>query len=95
MFIVDYCFLKYGGKVFMFVFMKLFVVQYVESFKKLFNILFEKINVLIGELFLKQRVEVWKNSVVIIVMFQMVENDILIGRIFFEDVVLFVFDEVY
>lgn len=25
----------------------------------------------------------------------MVENDILIGRIFFEDVVLFVFDEVY
>lgn len=95
MLIADYRLSKYGGKVLMLAPTKPLAVQHAESFKKLFNIPPEKINVLTGELSPKQRAEVWKNSVVITATPQTVENDILTGRISLEDVVLLVFDEAH
>ncbi|AMQ17670.1 DEAD/DEAH box helicase [Thermococcus peptonophilus] len=95
MLIADYRLSKYGGKVLMLAPTKPLAVQHAESFKKLFNLPPEKINILTGELSPKKRAEVWKNSVIITATPQTVENDILTGRISLEDVVLLVFDEAH
>ncbi len=66
MLIADYRLSKYGGKVLMLAPpTKPLAVQHAESFKKLFNLPPEKINILTGELSPKKRAEVWKNSVII------------------------------
>ncbi|NJD99783.1 DEAD/DEAH box helicase [Thermococcus sp. LS1] len=95
MLIADYRLQKYGGKVLMLAPTKPLALQHAESFKKLFDIPPEKINVLTGELSPKTRQETWEKSVIITATPQTIENDILTGRISLEDVVLLVFDEAH
>ncbi|ACJ16557.1 helicase-associated endonuclease for fork-structured DNA [Thermococcus onnurineus NA1] len=95
MLIADYRLQKYGGKVLMLAPTKPLALQHAESFKKLFDIPPEKINVLTGELSPKTRQEIWEKSVIITATPQTIENDILTGRISLEDVVLLVFDEAH
>ncbi|WP_297501078.1 DEAD/DEAH box helicase [Thermococcus sp.] len=95
MLIADYRLSKYGGKVLMLAPTKPLAVQHAESFRKLFNLPPEKINVLTGELSPEKRRKVWEESVVITATPQTVENDVLTGRISLEDVVLLVFDEAH
>ncbi|NJE41702.1 DEAD/DEAH box helicase [Thermococcus sp. GR6] len=95
MLIADYRLQKYGGKVLMLAPTKPLALQHAESFKKLFDIPPENINVLTGELSPKTRQEIWEKSVIITATPQTIENDILTGRISLEDVVLLVFDEAH
>ncbi|ASJ04950.1 DEAD/DEAH box helicase [Thermococcus barossii] len=95
MLIADYRLSKYGGKVLMLAPTKPLALQHAESFRKLFNLPPEKINVLTGELSPEKRAEVWRESTVITATPQTVENDILTGKISLEDVVLLVFDEAH
>ena len=95
MLIVDYRLSKYGGKVLFLAPTKPLAVQHAESFKRLFNLPQEKINVLTGELSPEKRGKLWEESVVITATPQTVENDILTGRISLEDVVLLVVDEAH
>ncbi|NJE85722.1 DEAD/DEAH box helicase [Thermococcus sp. CX2] len=95
MLIADYRLSKYGGKVLMLAPTKPLAVQHAESFRKLFNLPADKINVLTGELSPKERAEIWEKSVVITATPQTIENDVLTGRISLEDVVLLVFDEAH
>ncbi|ASJ02484.1 DEAD/DEAH box helicase [Thermococcus profundus] len=95
MLIADYRLSKYGGKVLMLAPTKPLAVQHAESFKRLFSLQPDKINVLTGELSPEKRKEVWENSVVITATPQTIENDILTGKISLEDVVLLVIDEAH
>ncbi|NJE60202.1 DEAD/DEAH box helicase [Thermococcus sp. 21S7] len=95
MLIADYRLSKYGGKVLMLAPTKPLAVQHAESFRRLFDLPPERINVLTGELSPKQRAELWARSTVITATPQTVENDILTGRISLKDVVLLVFDEAH
>ncbi|ASA77867.1 DEAD/DEAH box helicase [Thermococcus sp. 5-4] len=95
MLIADYRLSKYGGKVLMLAPTKPLAVQHAESFRRLFDLPPERINVLTGELSPKQRAELWVRSTVITATPQTVENDILTGKISLEDVVLLVFDEAH
>ncbi len=95
MLIADYRLSKYGGKVLFLAPTKPLAVQHAESFKKLFNLPPERINVLTGELSPEKRRKLWEESVVITATPQTVENDILTGRISLEDVVLLVVDEAH
>ena len=95
MLIADYRLSKYGGKVLMLAPTKPLALQHAESFRKLFNLPPEKINVLTGELSPEKRRKIWEDSVVVTATPQTVENDILTGRISLEDVVLLVFDEAH
>ncbi|WP_297508722.1 DEAD/DEAH box helicase [Thermococcus sp.] len=95
MLIADYRLSKYGGKVLMLAPTKPLALQHAESFRKLFNLPPEKINVLTGELSPEKRRKIWEESVVITATPQTVENDVLTGRISLEDVVLLVFDEAH
>jgi len=95
MLIADYRLQNYGGKVLMLAPTKPLAVQHAESFKRLFDLPPENINVLTGEFSPKQRAELWEKSVVITATPQTVENDILTGRISLEDVSLLVIDEAH
>ncbi|WP_297514491.1 DEAD/DEAH box helicase [Thermococcus sp.] len=95
MLIADYRLSKYGGKVLFLAPTKPLAMQHAESFRRLFNLPPEKINVLTGELSPEKRAELWRKSVVITATPQTVENDILTGRISLEDVVLLVVDEAH
>ena len=95
MLIADYRLSKYGGKVLFLAPTKPLAVQHAESFKKLFNLPPERINVLTGELSPEKRRKLWEESVVITATPQTVENDILTGRISLEDIVLLVVDEAH
>ncbi len=95
MLITDYRLSKYGGKALMLAPTKPLALQHAESFRRLFALSPEKINVLTGELPPEKRVEVWRRSVVITATPQTVENDVLTGRISLEDVVLLVIDEAH
>ncbi|AIU70716.1 DEAD/DEAH box helicase [Thermococcus eurythermalis] len=95
MLIADYRLSKYGGKVLFLAPTKPLAMQHAESFRRLFNLPPEKINVLTGELSPEKRAELWKKSMVITATPQTVENDILTGRISIEDVVLLVVDEAH
>ncbi|AJC72358.1 DEAD/DEAH box helicase [Thermococcus guaymasensis DSM 11113] len=95
MLIADYRLSKYGGKVLFLAPTKPLAVQHAESFRRLFNLPPEKINVLTGELSPEKRAELWRKSMVITATPQTVENDILTGRISLEDVVLLVVDEAH
>ncbi len=95
MLISDYRLSKYGGKVLFLAPTKPLAVQHAESFKRLFNLPQEKINVLTGELSPEKRRKLWEESVVITATPQTVENDILTGRVSLEDVVLLVVDEAH
>ncbi|ASJ01683.1 DEAD/DEAH box helicase [Thermococcus gorgonarius] len=95
MLIADYRLSKYGGKALMLAPTKPLAVQHAESFRKLFNLPPEKINVLTGELSPEKRRKIWEESVVITATPQTIENDVLTGRISLEDVVLLVFDEAH
>ncbi len=95
MLIADYRLSKYGGRVLFLAPTKPLAVQHAESFRRLFNLPPEKINVLTGELPPEKRAELWKKSVIITATPQTVENDILTGRISLEDVVLLVVDEAH
>ncbi|GAB6135143.1 DEAD/DEAH box helicase [Thermococcus prieurii] len=95
MLIADYRLSKYGGKVLFLAPTKPLAMQHAESFRRLFNLPPEKINVLTGELSPEKRAELWRKSVVITATPQTVENDVLTGRISLEDVVLLVVDEAH
>ncbi|ACS33669.1 DEAD/DEAH box helicase [Thermococcus gammatolerans] len=95
MLIADYRLSKYGGKVLFLAPTKPLAMQHAESFRRLFNLPPEKINVLTGELSPEKRAELWRKSVVVTATPQTVENDILTGRISLEDVVLLVVDEAH
>ncbi|NJE02629.1 DEAD/DEAH box helicase [Thermococcus sp. MV11] len=95
MLIADYRLSRYGGKVLFLAPTKPLALQHAESFRKIFNLPPEKINVLTGELSPEKRAEVWRESVVITATPQTVENDVLTGRISLEDVVLLVVDEAH
>ncbi|WP_258083978.1 DEAD/DEAH box helicase [Thermococcus thermotolerans] len=95
MLIADYRLSKYGGRVLMLTPTKPLALQHAESFRRLFDLSPEKINVLTGELSPKQRAELWERSVIVTATPQTVENDILTGKISLEDVVLLVFDETH
>ncbi|WP_457742648.1 DEAD/DEAH box helicase [Thermococcus sp.] len=95
MLIADYRLQKYGGKVLFLAPTKPLAMQHAESFRKLFRLPSEKINVLTGELSPEKRSKLWKKSVVITATPQTIENDILTGRISLEDVVLLVVDEAH
>lgn len=95
MLIADYRLSKYSGKILMLAPTKPLAVQHAESFRKLFNLPADKINVLTGELSPKERAEIWEKSVVITATPQTIENDVLTGRISLEDVVLLVLDEAH
>ncbi|WP_456420509.1 DEAD/DEAH box helicase [Thermococcus sp.] len=95
MLIADYRLSKYGGKILFLAPTKPLALQHAESFKRLFNIPPERINVLTGELSPEKRAELWGKSAVITATPQTVENDILTGRISLEDVVLLVVDEAH
>ena len=93
--IADYRLSKYGGKVLMLAPTKPLALQHRESFLKLFNIPEERINTLTGETSPKKRAEIWRKSVIITATPQTIENDLVVGRITLEDVVLLVFDEAH
>ncbi|WP_324736152.1 DEAD/DEAH box helicase [Thermococcus sp. SY098] len=95
MMIADYRLSKYGGKVLMLAPTKPLALQHRESFVRLFNLHPEKINVLTGELSPEQRAKIWERSIIITATPQTIENDLLVGRISLEDVVLLVFDEAH
>lgn len=95
MLIADYRLSGYGGKVLFLAPTKPLALQHAESFKKLFNLPPEKINVLTGELPPEKRSELWKKSIIITATPQTIENDILASRISLEDVVLLVVDEAH
>ncbi|NJF25004.1 DEAD/DEAH box helicase [Thermococcus sp. Bubb.Bath] len=95
MLIADYRLSKYGGKVLMLAPTKPLAVQHAESFKRLFELPPEKINVLTGELSPEKRAKIWEESVVITATPQTVENDIITGKISLEDVSLLVIDEAH
>jgi ERCC4-related helicase len=95
MLIADYRLSTYGGKVLMLAPTKPLAVQHAESFRRLFELPPEKINVLTGELSPEKRRKVWEESVVITATPQTVENDIITGRISLEDVSLLVIDEAH
>ncbi|ADT83993.1 DEAD/DEAH box helicase [Thermococcus barophilus] len=95
MMIADYRLSKYGGKVLMLAPTKPLALQHRESFVRLFNLPPEKINVLTGELPPEQRAKIWERSIIITATPQTTENDLLVGRISLEDVVLLVFDEAH
>ncbi|MDV3103372.1 DEAD/DEAH box helicase [Thermococcus waiotapuensis] len=95
MLIADYRLSKYGGKVLMLAPTKPLAVQHAESFRRLFDLPPEKINVLTGELPPEKRKELWEKSVVITATPQTIENDVLTGGISLDDVVLLVFDEAH
>ncbi|AHF80475.1 DEAD/DEAH box helicase [Thermococcus paralvinellae] len=95
MMIADYRLSKYGGKVLMLAPTKPLALQHKESFVRLFNLPPEKINVLTGELSPEQRAKIWERSIIITATPQTIENDLLVGRISLEDVVLLVFDEAH
>jgi len=95
MLIADYRLSRYGGKVLMLAPTKPLAVQHAASFKKLFNLPPERINVLTGELSPDKRSKVWEESVIITATPQTVENDIITGRISPEDVSLLVIDEAH
>ncbi|MCD6373451.1 MAG: DEAD/DEAH box helicase, partial [Thermococcus sp.] len=95
MMIADYRLSKYGGKVLMLAPTKPLAVQHAESFKRLFNLPPDEINVLTGEIPPEKRVELWEKSRIITATPQTVENDTLTGKISFEDVVLLVVDEAH
>ncbi|ALM75140.1 DEAD/DEAH box helicase [Thermococcus barophilus] len=95
MMIADYRLSKYGGKVLMLAPTKPLALQHRESFVRLFNLPPEKINVLTGELPPEQRAKIWERSIIITATPQTIENDLLVGRISLEDVVLLVFDEAH
>lgn len=93
--IADYRLSKYGGKVLMLAPTKPLALQHRESFLKLFDLPEEKINTLTGEIPPEKREEIWKKSVIITATPQTIENDLVVGRISLEDVVLLVFDEAH
>jgi len=93
--IADYRLSKYGGKVLMLAPTKPLALQHRESFLRLFNLPEEKINTLTGEIPPEKREEIWKKSVIITATPQTIENDLVVGRISLEDVVLLVFDEAH
>lgn len=93
--IADYRLSKYGGKVLMLAPTKPLALQHRESFLKLFNIPEERINTLTGETSPEKRAEIWRKSVIITATPQTIENDLVVGRITLEDVVLLVFDEAH
>ncbi|RLF78944.1 DEAD/DEAH box helicase, partial [Thermococci archaeon] len=93
--IADYRLSKYGGKVLMLAPTKPLALQHRESFLKLFNIPEERINTLTGETPPEKRAEIWRKSVIITATPQTIENDLVVGRITLEDVVLLVFDEAH
>ncbi|NJE01493.1 DEAD/DEAH box helicase [Thermococcus sp. JdF3] len=95
MLIADYRLSRYGGKVLMLAPTKPLAIQHAESFRRLFNLPQERINVLTGELSPEKRRRVWGESVIITATPQTVENDILTGRISLEDVSLLVIDEAH
>ncbi|KUH33216.1 DEAD/DEAH box helicase [Thermococcus celericrescens] len=95
MLIADYRLSRYGGKVLMLAPTKPLAIQHAESFRRLFNLPQERINVLTGELSPEKRRRVWEESVIITATPQTVENDILTGRISLEDVSLLVIDEAH
>ncbi|WP_297465805.1 DEAD/DEAH box helicase [Thermococcus sp.] len=95
MLIADYRLSKYGGKVLFLAPTKPLALQHAESFRKLFDLPPEKINVLTGELSPEKRKRLWEESVIITATPQTVENDILTGRVSLEDVVLLVVDEAH
>ncbi|WP_297505016.1 DEAD/DEAH box helicase [Thermococcus sp.] len=95
MLIADYRLSKYGGRVLMLAPTKPLALQHAESFRRLFDLPPERINVLTGELSPKQRAELWERSTIVTATPQTVENDILTGKISLEDVVLLVFDEAH
>ena len=95
MMIADYRLSKYGGKVLMLAPTKPLAVQHAESFKRLFNLPPDEINVLTGELSPEKRADLWEKSRIITATPQTIENDILTGRISLEDVVLLVIDEAH
>ncbi|ASJ07459.1 DEAD/DEAH box helicase [Thermococcus pacificus] len=95
MLIADYRLSTYGGKVLMLAPTKPLAVQHAESFKRLFNLSPEQINVLTGELPPNKRQEIWEKSTIITATPQTVENDVITGKISLEDVVLLVIDEAH
>ncbi len=98
MLIADYRLSKYGGKVLMLAppTKPPLALQHAESFRKLFDLPPERINVLTGELPPEKRTELWRESVIVTATPpQTVENDIITGKISLEDVVLLVFDEAH
>ncbi|NJE04949.1 DEAD/DEAH box helicase [Thermococcus sp. M36] len=95
MLIADYRLSRYGGKVLMLAPTKPLALQHTESFRRLFDLPPERINVLTGELSPDRRREVWENSIVITATPQTVENDVLTGRVSLRDVVLLVIDEAH
>ncbi len=95
MLIAEYRLSKYGGKVLMLAPTKPLALQHAESFRRLFKLPPERINVLTGELSPNQRSEIWKRSTIITATPQTIENDVLTGKISLEDVSLIVFDEAH
>ncbi|NJE25111.1 DEAD/DEAH box helicase [Thermococcus sp. MV5] len=93
--IADYRLSKYGGKVLMLAPTKPLALQHRESFLRLFNIPEEKINTLTGEIPPEKRAEIWRKSIIITATPQTIENDLVVGRINLEDVVLLIFDEAH
>lgn len=93
--IADYRLSKYGGKVLMLAPTKPLALQHRESFLKLFDLPEEKINTLTGEIQPERREEIWEKSIIITATPQTIENDLVVGRISLEDVVLLVFDEAH
>ncbi|USG99210.1 DEAD/DEAH box helicase [Thermococcus argininiproducens] len=93
--IADYRLSKYGGKVLMLAPTKPLALQHRESFLRLFNIPEEKVNTLTGEIPPEKRAEIWRRSIIITATPQTIENDLVVGRISLEDVVLLIFDEAH
>ncbi|MFA4668375.1 DEAD/DEAH box helicase [Pyrococcus kukulkanii] len=95
MMIADYRLSKYGGKVLMLAPTKPLVLQHAETFRKFFNLPQDKIVALTGEKSPSDRQRAWARAKVIVATPQTIENDLLVGRISLEDVVLLVFDEAH
>ncbi|AFK21638.1 DEAD/DEAH box helicase [Pyrococcus sp. ST04] len=95
MMIADYRLRKYGGKVLMLAPTKPLVLQHAETFRKFFALPSDKIVALTGETSPNERAKAWAKAKVIIATPQTIENDILVGRISLEDVVLLIFDEAH
>ena len=95
MLIADYRLSKYGGKVLMLAPTKPLALQHAESFRRLFDLPPERINVLTGELSPSKRQKIWEESTIITATPQTVENDVITGKISLENIVLLVIDEAH
>lgn len=86
---------KYGGRVLVLAPTKPLVEQHAAFLKSMLNVPSHNILMFTGETSPAERAELWAGGSVVISTPQVIENDLMCGRVCLDDVVLIVFDEAH